>query len=109
MSDRYITLLGSEDVARAASTMQSAGDDMRRSADTFQSAVELHNRSMEDFAIRLGDAAQGLDASRRLDLQEIQVTCRMQHDIAKFGEFQCDYNGWLNDIAKERAQLKATT
>ena len=108
MSDRYMTLLGAEDVSRAASTMQSAADGIRRGSDTFQSAVELHNRSMEDFAIRLGDAQQGLDASRRLDLQEIQVTCRMQHDIAKFGEFQCDYNGWLNDIAKARAELKGT-
>ncbi len=54
----HITLLGAEEVARAGSTMQSAAESMQRAAASFQESVDRHIRAMEDFAIRMADAAE---------------------------------------------------
>jgi hypothetical protein len=53
----YITLMGAEDVSRAASRMQSAADSMNNAASYFQSIFEQHQRFMDDWLTRF-EAAQ---------------------------------------------------
>lgn len=50
---QYVTLVGAEDVARAASRMQSAADQMSSAASTISSALEQHQRFMDDWLQRL--------------------------------------------------------
>jgi hypothetical protein len=38
-------------------------------------------------------------------LEERQVTARMEQDVRKYGEFQCDYNTWLREIGERRTAL----
>lgn len=49
MSDRYVTLLGAEQVQSAASTMRSAADEMQRAAGNMSHALEMHQRFMENW------------------------------------------------------------
>lgn len=53
MSDRYITLLGAEQVQSAASTMTSAASEMQRAASSIAYAFEAHQRFMDDWLLRL--------------------------------------------------------
>jgi hypothetical protein len=48
----YITLVGAEDVSRAASRMQSAAEEMSRAAMNIQAALEGHQRFLDDFISR---------------------------------------------------------
>ncbi len=52
MSDRYMTLLGAEQVQSAASSMSSAADRMQRAADSFAFAMEAQQRFMDDWLAR---------------------------------------------------------
>ncbi len=62
----YVYLQGSEDVARAASTMSQAAADMNRAAGTIESAMHQHRMFMDELIGRLETAldrfAQGLEA-----------------------------------------------
>ncbi len=50
--ERYITLLGAEEVSRAASTMSSAASEMQRAASSMHSTMEVHHRFMDDWLQR---------------------------------------------------------
>lgn len=50
---QYVTLLGAEEVSRAASQMQRAAADMSRAASYFESVFDAHHRFLDDFLIRL--------------------------------------------------------
>lgn len=56
MSD-YITLLGSEDVVRAASRMSSAADDMLRAANLISESQDQFLRRYEELVVRQEVAA----------------------------------------------------
>lgn len=49
----YVTLLGAEEVSRAASRMLDAADQMSRAASNFASAAEQHQRFLDDWLNRL--------------------------------------------------------
>lgn len=49
----YITLVGAEEVSRAASSMRSAADDMQRAASSYQYVVDQQQRFMDDWLQRL--------------------------------------------------------
>jgi hypothetical protein len=49
----YVTLMGAEDVSRAAGRMQSAADDMKRAAGEIDAAMERHRRWADDWLDRL--------------------------------------------------------
>lgn len=51
----YITLMGAEDVARAASVMRSAGEDMCRAAGSIEGSVNSLKGYLDDFMIKLQD------------------------------------------------------
>lgn len=71
MTERYITLLGAEQVERAAATMRNTADYMQRAADQMQSAassfadtLEQHQRFMDGWLARLEAAlAKSADPS----------------------------------------------
>lgn len=48
----HITLLGTEQVQSAASTMRSAADEMSRAASNMDGALERHQRFMDDWLSR---------------------------------------------------------
>lgn len=50
---QYVTLLGAEEVSRAASRLQSAADDMRSAAANLDSILERQQRFMDDWLNRL--------------------------------------------------------
>jgi hypothetical protein len=52
MSERYVTLLGAEQVQSAASTMSSAADEMKRAASEIGYAFDNHHRFMDDWLMR---------------------------------------------------------
>lgn len=52
MSDRYVTLLGTEEVRSAANTMSSAADRMRSAADSLDGSLDRHQRFLEDWLQR---------------------------------------------------------
>jgi hypothetical protein len=58
MSEKYMTLLGAEQVQSAASTMRSAAEDMRRAADSMSSSLENHQRWMDDWLSRFEAATR---------------------------------------------------
>lgn len=58
MSD-YITLLGSEDVARAARQMDEAADTMRRAANTIDEAISRLALLLDEHANRIEAAIKG--------------------------------------------------
>jgi hypothetical protein len=49
----FVSLLGSEDVARAGYAMRDAADSINRAASNFQATLEQHQRFMEDWLQRL--------------------------------------------------------
>ena len=49
MSEKYITLLGSEQVQSAAQLIRAAADDMLRAANVINYALEQHATVMRDF------------------------------------------------------------
>ena len=59
MSERYVHLIGAEDVRSAAHTMSSAASDMRSAAATLSHAFEMHQRFLDDWLMRLQDAMKG--------------------------------------------------
>lgn len=61
---QYMTLVGAEDVSRAASNMRSAADDMTRAAANIAAALEQHQRFLDDWLVR----ADGLAQDRISDL-----------------------------------------
>ena len=48
----FITLLGAEDVQRAANRISQAATDMNQAAMNFQAALEQHQRFMDDWLWR---------------------------------------------------------
>lgn len=52
MSDRYVTLLGAEQVQSAANTMSHAAGEMKRAADQIDDAIRRHSQFMEDWITR---------------------------------------------------------
>ena len=54
----YVTLLGAEEVSRAASNMSAAAADMQRAASTMQSVFEQQERFMNDWLSRLDGTLQ---------------------------------------------------
>ena len=67
----YVTLLGAEDVSRAAGRMQSAAEEMSRAASNFQSAMEQHQRFMDDLLQRLDGILQDRTSDLRTPLGAI--------------------------------------
>ncbi len=52
MNERYITLMGSEQVQSAAGQMQRAAEDMRQASRNFDDAMQRHQRFMDDWLQR---------------------------------------------------------
>jgi hypothetical protein len=52
MSERYVTLLGAEDVRSAGHTIASAATGMERVANNIDGALERHQRFMDDWLSR---------------------------------------------------------
>lgn len=55
MSDKYVTLLGAEQVQSAGNTMRSAADQMQRAASSIDEALARHQRFLDDWLARLAD------------------------------------------------------
>lgn len=55
MSERYVTLMGAEQVQSAAGRMVSAAEEMRRAAGSIDDALERHRRFLDDWLMRLED------------------------------------------------------
>ena len=53
MSERYITLLGAEQVQSAASRMESAASQMSRAASEIDGALDRHRLWADDWLMRL--------------------------------------------------------
>jgi hypothetical protein len=51
----YMTLLGAEQVASAASTMRGAAADMQRAAASIDASLEQHRRFLDDWLQRFSD------------------------------------------------------
>lgn len=58
MSDRYIQLIGADDVRSAASTMSSAASEMRGAASSIQHSLEMHQRFLDDWLMRFQDVME---------------------------------------------------
>jgi hypothetical protein len=52
MSERYVQLIGADDVRSAASTMSSAADQMQSAASNIAYAFESHQRFLDDWLTR---------------------------------------------------------
>ena len=65
MSERYITLLGTEQVQSAANQMRSAADDMRCAASNMALTFETHQRFMDDWLRRLADTLERVNSPTR--------------------------------------------
>lgn len=52
MTERYITLLGAEQVQSAAHSMRGAADDMRHAANTLSEALDRQRSFMDDWLSR---------------------------------------------------------
>ncbi|TYO65446.1 hypothetical protein FXV83_16050 [Bradyrhizobium hipponense] len=53
MSERYVHLIGADDVRSAASTMSAAADQMQQAASNISFAFESHQRFLDDWLSRL--------------------------------------------------------
>lgn len=53
VSDRYMTLIGAEQVQSAGHTMRSAADDMRQAASQIDEAFHRQRLFMDDWLMRL--------------------------------------------------------
>jgi Sec-independent protein translocase protein TatA len=58
VSDRYVTLMGAEEVSAAGRSMQSAATEMRNAAATISDALYQHQQFMTDWLARLEQALQ---------------------------------------------------
>lgn len=56
MTEKYITLLGAEDVRSAASTMRHAAGEMQSAASSIASAFQANERFMDDWLQRFQHA-----------------------------------------------------
>lgn len=54
----YITLLGAEDVRRAASNMTAAAHEMSRAAANIEAALQNHQRFLDDWLMRYEKAKE---------------------------------------------------
>ena len=61
MSEKYMTLLGSEQVQNAAMTMRSAAELMQRAASEMQASVDRQERVLDDFLIRFSAVCDNLE------------------------------------------------
>lgn len=52
MNERYVTLLGAEDVRSAASTMRQAASEMQSAASSISGSLESHQRFLDDWLQR---------------------------------------------------------
>jgi hypothetical protein len=53
MSERYVHLIGADDVRSAGHTMSSAADRMQQAASSIAYAFESHQRFLDDWLLRL--------------------------------------------------------
>lgn len=65
MSERYITLLGAEQVKSAANTIRSAADDMRSAAGSIDDALRTHRAFLDDWLSRFERAVSELAGGRQ--------------------------------------------
>ena len=56
----YITLLGSEQVARAGNEMSAAASDIRRAAAEIDDSLRRHREFLDDWLLRFADALEQL-------------------------------------------------
>jgi hypothetical protein len=56
MSDKYITLMGAEQVQSAAGSMRSAAEQMSRAASQIDEVFARHQRFLDDWLVRFIDA-----------------------------------------------------
>jgi hypothetical protein len=52
----YITLLGTEDVQKAGSSMRSAAEGMQSAASSLEDSLSRHRQFMDDWLMRLEEA-----------------------------------------------------
>lgn len=58
MSERYVTLLGAEQVQSAANTMSGAASEMRRAANSIDNSFETQRRFLDDWLTRFEAAIE---------------------------------------------------
>lgn len=88
----YVTLLGSEQVARAGSSMQSAAEQMSRAASEISEALQRHERFMDDWLARFEAAMRPLPEPARDDLRDLLdalVDKAARADRAEFDNNRC--------------------
>ena len=56
--NEYMTLLGAEDVSRAASSMRVASEQMGAAASNMEAALERHQRFLDDWLYRLEEVIE---------------------------------------------------
>lgn len=52
MSERYVTLVGAEQVQGAANQMRAAADEMMRAASSIDSALHAHRQFLDEWLLR---------------------------------------------------------
>jgi len=57
----YITLLGTEDVRRASSSMQAAADDMRRAAASIEESLQRHRIFLDQWLAQFEEALKAVN------------------------------------------------
>lgn len=62
MSDKYITLLGAEQVQSAASRMVGAADSIRQAASNMDDVLQRHQRFMDDWLLRYQQLLESFNA-----------------------------------------------
>lgn len=60
----YVTLLGADDVSRAAGRMQSAAEEMQRAASNMDAVLERHQRFLDDWLQRFEAALSTHDPEK---------------------------------------------
>lgn len=60
--DKYVTLIGTEEVSRAASSMREAGSTMQSASNSMEHALMMHQRFMDDWLHRFELAIDRLGA-----------------------------------------------
>lgn len=68
MTDRYVTLLGAEQVQSAANTMSSAADRMQSAASSIDDAVRRHRDILDEWISRFELAAQATSPLAKPDV-----------------------------------------
>ncbi len=61
----YITLLGAEEVSRAASSMRDAAETMSRAASNFDYSIQANQRFMDDWLARFEAAVERLAPTQK--------------------------------------------